>query len=245
MKCYKGIYGYWDLEKNQVAYVGKDSNMSKKERHYAHKAPSKYDVQPFNRVLQNNPDRYEYYEICNLPMSASDDELNHYEKLYIKTLKPVHNYDAGGDGSTGYKHTDEAKAKISKANKGKRCGKNHPRYGKHHTAEAKRKLSEARKGKKMDEETKRKISESLKGENNPNYGKTFSDESKRKMSEAKKGMYDGENHPQYRHDLDNKVLYETYLKVNSYRKVASMFNTNKTTIMRRVKKYAAENNLPL
>lgn len=37
------------------------------------------------------------------------------------------------------------------------------------------------------EETKRKQSETHKGEKNPMYGKSFSEEHKRKMSEAKKG----------------------------------------------------------
>ena len=64
-------------------------------------------------------------------------------------------------------------------NKG-RTGKKHPFYGKRHT-----------------EETRKKISESLKGENNPMYGrtgennpffgKTHSKESRKKMSKALKG----------------------------------------------------------
>lgn len=40
---------------------------------------------------------------------------------------------------------------------------------------------------KLSEETKRKISESLKGENNPNYGKHRSEETKKKISESHKG----------------------------------------------------------
>ena len=38
------------------------------------------------------------------------------------------------------------------------------------------------------EETKKKISDALKGKNNPNYQKTFSEETKQKMSKAKKGI---------------------------------------------------------
>lgn len=55
------------------------------------------------------------------------------------------------------------------------------------SAEHRQKRSEAQKGKTRSDETKRKISESLKGENHPFYGKHFSDETKRKMSDAKKG----------------------------------------------------------
>lgn len=42
-------------------------------------------------------------------------------------------------------------------------------------------------------ESKRKISEALKGENNPMYGKTLSEEARKKMSESRKG----ENNPMY------------------------------------------------
>ena len=37
------------------------------------------------------------------------------------------------------------------------------------------------------EQTKKKISESLKGENNPNYGRQFTEEHRKKLSESKKG----------------------------------------------------------
>ena len=43
------------------------------------------------------------------------------------------------------------------------------------------------KGKHHSDETKRKMSESLKGEKNPFYGKHHTEETKKKLSEAKKG----------------------------------------------------------
>lgn len=65
----------------------------------------------------------------------------------------------------------------------RRSGENAPMYGKHHTEEAKRKMSEAQKGKhnkggKLNEETKKKMSEAQKG-------KPKSEEAKKKISEAK------------------------------------------------------------
>lgn len=53
----KGIYKYTDLEINEIVYVGKDSHIDRNDRHKAHMRPSRYDDQPFNRILQNNPDR--------------------------------------------------------------------------------------------------------------------------------------------------------------------------------------------
>ena len=101
----------------------------------------------------------------------------------------------GGEGCSGYKHSEEHNKKISEKVK----GKNHPLYGTHRSEETKRKISESENGKKcseetkrkmseakskMSEETKQKISEKVKGENNPIYGTHRSEETKRKISEA-------------------------------------------------------------
>lgn len=106
---------------------------------------------------------------------------------------PLANKTGGGEGSIGYKHSEASKKKISLGGKGrivsdavkeklrenikfnnpmnnpdtiaKRSGKNHWNYGK----------QGASFGKPVPEETRRKISESLKGNKNPNFGKPCSD----------------------------------------------------------------------
>ena len=87
----------------------------------------------------------------------------------------------------GQHHSEESRKKMSEAHRGRQCGKDNPFFGKHHSEESRRKMSEVKSGKPMSEETKRKISEKLKGVNNPNYGKPMSEEQKRKLSEAVKG----------------------------------------------------------
>ena len=56
----KGIYCYIDRKDDSIIYVGKDSNIDKQTRRQNHLAPSRYDEQPVNRILQNNSDRYIY-----------------------------------------------------------------------------------------------------------------------------------------------------------------------------------------
>lgn len=109
----KGIYKYKDLETGEVVYVGKDSYIYKNQRYRDHLNPSKYDRQPFNRILQNNPDRYEYSVLYSSD-SVSDDDLNMLEMSFIERYNPKFNFTKGGDGSTGYKHTEETKQKMRK-----------------------------------------------------------------------------------------------------------------------------------
>ena len=91
-----------------------------------------------------------------------------------------YNITKGGEGTNGYKHTEETRKNIGKIHKGKTLseetrkklseamkGKNSPMKGKTHTEETRKKLSEAMKGKTLSEETRKKLSESHKGKNNP------------------------------------------------------------------------------
>lgn len=91
----------------------------------------------------------------------------------------------------GKHRSEETKAKISRANKGKLSGNKHPLYGteghwkgKHHTEETKEKISKARKGHTVSEETRAKISASRKG--TPGYGKVIP--SQEMLSDIKGGI---------------------------------------------------------
>lgn len=180
----KGIYKYTDLKTGDVVYVGKDSRIDINKRHKQHLQPSMYDNQPFNRILQNNPDRYEYSVVY--AGDFDDDLLNVLEINTIAEENPKFNFTIGGDGISGYKHSKESKQKMSE-NHADFSGENHPNYGKTLSDETRKKLSEANKGENHPMYGRT-------GEKHPMYGKHHSDEARRKMSESRKGKKFSEEH---------------------------------------------------
>jgi group I intron endonuclease len=68
------------------------------------------------------------------------------EQYYFDKLDPQYNILKIAGSSQGYKHTDESKAKRSKALKGVYTGIKSARYGKTHTVETKLKMSLMREG---------------------------------------------------------------------------------------------------
>ena len=153
----KGIYQYRDLKTDKIVYIGKDSNIDKEVRRNAHLKRSTYNAQQFNRVLQNNPTRYQYEIIY--AGDFDDYLLNTLEINSIAEENPKFNFTKGGEGSIGFKHSEESKRKMSEARKNKKSGF----FGKNHTFESRRKMSERKRGKHLSPNTEFK-----KGENHQN-----------------------------------------------------------------------------
>lgn len=128
-----GIYCYVDSKDNSVVYVGKDSYIHKNKRHHDHLQQGQYYRQHINKVLQNNPDRY-HYKILSVfnPQHKPKELLNALEMSFINFFKPIFNFTLGGDGSTGLKHSEESKKKISDANKGRLKGIPRPPFSEEH-----------------------------------------------------------------------------------------------------------------
>ena len=160
----KGIYGYFDRQKQEIVYIGKDSNIDKDARHKAHMAKCNKDKQVINRILQNNPQRYEYSVIYICPPHLDDIDLNGLEMQYIEAVNPRHCYTKGGDGNgqywAGKNRSIETKQKISNSIKALWNDPNSAYYSK----EFCQKCTEARRGKPLSEEHKRKISEAKRGQ---------------------------------------------------------------------------------
>jgi group I intron endonuclease len=104
------------------------------------------------------------------------EELNEREIHYISTLKPAYNAAPGGLGHTGVPWTEERRARF----KEKMSGPNNPNFGKPCSEETKQKLSESLKGRIISEATRAKTSQTMKG-------LLKTEETRQKMSEAQKG----------------------------------------------------------
>jgi len=109
----------------------------------------------------------------------------------------LHNRTDGGEGMSGFTHSEETKRKMMEKtvpeNSRKKISK--ALKGRTFSVEHRRKLSDAQRGEKShsygkiaSEETRRKLSIARKGDKNPNYGKITSEETRRKLSEAHKGQ---------------------------------------------------------
>lgn len=79
-------------------------------------------------------DSHKMEMIHELPKDVDHKTLSSYEIIYIGLYKyagaRLMNLTNGGDGSHGYKHTDEAKIKMSQSGKGRFVGDKNPNYGK-------------------------------------------------------------------------------------------------------------------
>jgi hypothetical protein len=124
--------------------------------------------------------------IIFLKQNLTEEESFKHEKYMIAVFGRkdlgtgiLRNKTDGGDGVSGYKHTEKTKILISNSHKGKKL-----------TEEHRKKVGDSLRGKKREPlscETKKKLSLSLKGRKSWNKGKPFSDEVKQKMSKSAKG----------------------------------------------------------
>ena len=147
-KVFSGIYCYKDKENNdKIIYIGKDSHIDKNKRFKDHMQPSNYNAQKINQVLQNNPNRYEYVILKKWKTKKYNPKLsNAMEIIYIHKYNPLFNFTKGGEGTLGFKHSEETIKKFRESRKGFK-----------HTDEAKRKIGLASKERVVSLETKEKI----------------------------------------------------------------------------------------
>ena len=160
MERKSGIY-MWTSPSGK-SYIGQSVDLQKRKGAFL-RFGDRYGGEKINcaRKKYNHKSLWNYtiLEYCDI------DKLNKCERYYIELYDTINNgYNCESGGNENKIVSDEVKRKLSEAMKGKRCGENHPMWGRHLTEEQKRKMSKAKKG-----------------ENNPMYGKHRDDETKDKI----------------------------------------------------------------
>lgn len=178
-------------------YVGKGCGKRTKD----HRKEAKRKLNNKNKSIKvniihklwiNNLD----YEIDIILNNLTEQEALKYEEEIIKIYGRIaintgclSNMTDKGLGTSGFKQTTEAKAKIREA----KIGERNATFGKVHTEEFKKYLSDINKGKVLTKEHKQKISDTNKKIKLWNQGKKIenfhTEESKLKMSEIRKEYY--------------------------------------------------------
>lgn len=180
---------------NGKKYIGKSISISNRSSRHKRNVKDGVVSKFYNAVRKYGWENF----IFGIIEECDENILNEREIFYIETYKTLtegYNMTSGGDGGTtwivpedvrkkysermkNFKHNDEAKIKISKANSGRKW-----------SGDAKRKLSEKLKGKKgplISEEAKNKLSLQRKGVPRP-------PEVIQKVIQTKKEKYKPENH---------------------------------------------------
>jgi group I intron endonuclease len=182
-----------------------------------------------NIILQNVWDKYGEDNLeFNILLLCPREDVPKYEQAFLDNIQPDYNIaETVQSPMLGREFSEEHKKKLSETKLGNSYGKStwfkngHGSFGSHKNSsefwtkerrqkasqsqkerwarmdkkarackeETKKKISESLKGYQKTEEHKRKLSEAFSGENHPMYGKKHSEETRRKMSESQKARY--------------------------------------------------------
>lgn len=184
-------YIYKTIDINDKVYIG---------QHHG-----EFDINYFgsgkiiSKIIKKRKDllRVELLEVCN-----NQNELNEKEIYWINEYNSL-------DNKFGYN--------LQKGGQGYNYEKPSTFFGKKHTEEAIEKNRKAHIGKKLSDETKKKISNKLKGRPNPNKGKHFSEDSNTKKSISLLGKKKSDEHRQHikEANIGKKLSVETKDKIKN------------------------------
>ena len=190
----KEKYGFsciylWKNLINQKVYVGQTQNFYQRMKQYQRDNDS-------HRVIGKAFLKYGFdnFEVCILEQDIAVDNLDAREQYWLdfyECYNPEKGYNICQEASTtrGYKHSEETKYKMSVKNKQRFI--DHPEY--------KQAISERQRGRQASQATKEKMSRSRLGNQNAKGSHwQMSEESKRKISQALKGKQNclGRKHTQ-------------------------------------------------
>lgn len=171
------VYEHWRFDTGKCFYVGKGRG---KRSHSPHNR---------NRHWKNIVAKLDAsgsgYEVRIIVSGLTEDEAFRLEQERIRYWRQsvdLANISDGGEGRSGFKHSEETKRLIGEKGRGRKASErtrallSQSRIGNKHTL-----------GRKLTEEHKRKIGEASRGENNPNYGRVFDEEVRERMRQAHLG----------------------------------------------------------
>ena len=228
------IYMYLDSQ-NIPFYIGKGSgDRYKIIGHISTINQSAFLKNKINKIGREN------VRIYFLHINLTEEKAFQWEKYWInyigrrdKKEGTLCNLTDGGDGVSGFKHSDETKRKIGIHFKGKSLPKetklkvSNTLKGRVFTEEWKQKISKNKKGIQIPEERKERISKTL-------LGHIRTEESKRKESQTLT-MYwqDRWNKRKFTRDSELIIIYQTGISI---KEIANIFKINASTVYDCLKK---------
>lgn len=198
---------------NKKKYIGQTINVEKRkhEHYFSDSSGSKLVRRAIKKYGMEN---FDFQILCTSEKEEIIKELEIKIISSLNTMSPNgYNLTLGGEGTTGYKHTEKNKKIMSKLKKGIKQSEDQKRKtsermkgnslakGYKHTEETLKLLSEQRKGnkntlgRKLSEEEINKLSERMKG-NKYTLGHVLSEEHKEKISKGNSGKKFTEEHKQ-------------------------------------------------
>jgi hypothetical protein len=185
------VYGLHRPDKDEIFYIGKGKGC----RIFAHIEEAQKGVK-HNLHKQRIIRKLNFDLLYLIKFVNSEEEAFEWEKKLIARhgRDQLCNLTDGGEGVSGYQYTDEQK--IEKRNSVKKFYETHDgcMKGKTHSKETKALLSKMSKGRSISQEQRKKISDAQKGEKAFWYGKKHPEETKQKMSESLRKTYLSGNH---------------------------------------------------
>jgi NUMOD3 motif len=184
------VYEHWRPDKNECFYVGKGTLARAHHmvcRNKLHKAITSHlrshGFKPEVRIIFS----------LELEQEAYEKEERLISEWRSKGNPLRANFRIGGRGNSGWKHTEETKARMSAARKGKKRpevqAEKHPMFGKKFGFHLTRDLAEENKKRIWDDEARKRHSEALSGRVMPvsfRKGQKLGEETRKRMSEGQK-----------------------------------------------------------
>ena len=182
-----GVIYKWTNKINGKSYIGQTINEEFRKKDHIH---GKYKCYFHDALKKYGVENFEYCVLEKIEESKlSEREIYWIDFYQTHDHDKGYNLTLGGEGTRGFSHpvSEEAKQKISKANKGKTAW-NKGKTG-IYSEETKRKIGTRDHSLCWTEEMKKRQSEKLKGRPSPNKGKIMSEEEKKKISESVKKTF--------------------------------------------------------